>query len=282
MIIHGDALQELKKLDDNSVHLILTDPPYFLDKLDNNWNTQEVEQQTKKQIVSSLPAGMKLDKQQGKNLYKWYKEVSIELYRVLKPGGFFFSFSAPRLYHNMASSVEDAGFIIRDCFMWLYTQNQPKAMSVSRFDATIPNHWKTPQLKSCFEPIVVAQKPPEENLYKNFIKHGVGLFNTDIKLGDNMFPANCFSTEPIAEELDRFFLIKKPKKDKFNFHKTVKPVELMDYIIQLSTQENQVVMDCFAGSGSTLVSAKRLNRQFIGIEINQEYIEIIEQRINNS
>lgn len=74
----------------------------------------------------------------------------------------------------MACAVEDAGFHIRDCFMWLYTQSQPKAMSLHHFVDRMPvgeaekaviksrlEHWKTPQLKSCFEPILVAQKPRE-------------------------------------------------------------------------------------------------------------------------
>ena len=76
---------------------------------------------------------MKFDKEQGKKFYDWYYKIAKEILRVLKPGGFFFSFSSPRLYHRMVSAIDDAGFLIRDCFIWLYTQNQPKAMSLNHF-----------------------------------------------------------------------------------------------------------------------------------------------------
>lgn len=65
-----------------------------------------------------------------------------------------------------------------------------------------------------------------------------------------------------------------------NHHPTVKPLKLMEYLIKLITPENGTVLDCFAGSGSTLVAAKRLGFKFIGIEREAEYIEIIKGRLN--
>ncbi|MFQ6071739.1 MAG: DNA methyltransferase [Methanosarcinales archaeon] len=113
-IILGDAEKILPQIEDNSIDLVLTDPPYFLDKMDNNWNPQKVSSITDYcHTVKSLPPGMKFDKEQGRRFYEWYFKISKELYRVLKPGGFFFSFSSPRLYHRMASAVDDAGFIRR-------------------------------------------------------------------------------------------------------------------------------------------------------------------------
>ncbi|MBU4579668.1 site-specific DNA-methyltransferase, partial [Patescibacteria group bacterium] len=132
-IILGDSLEILSKIEDNSIDIVLTDPPYFLDKLDNNWQYKKVEDTRNQQIIKSLPAGMKFDRKQGQEFYKWYLIISEQIYRILKPGGFFFSFSSPRLYHRMASAVDDAGLEIRDCFLWLYTQNQAKAMSVNHF-----------------------------------------------------------------------------------------------------------------------------------------------------
>jgi len=121
-IICGDALEVLPRLPAHSVDLVLTDPPYFLDKLDNEWTPERAARRFyKSQAVFHLPPGMKFDPTQGRRMYEWYLEVSRELYRVLKPGGFFFSFSSPRLLHRVACAVEDAGFHIRDCFLWLYT-----------------------------------------------------------------------------------------------------------------------------------------------------------------
>ncbi len=296
-IICGDALKVLSNLHDNSIDLVLTDPPYFLDKLDNNWDYDVVSNHKNQKVVKSLPAGMKLERSQGLRFYEWYLKISKQLYRVLKPGGFFFSFSSPRLYHRMACAVEDAGFLIRDCFIWLYTQNQVKAMGLNHFidRMEVSNEvkkklkaklsgWKTPQIKSCFEPIVMAQKPPEKTFLENIIKHNVGLFNTEVKIGDNKYPANVLAIEHINAMIDKYFLLPKPdKKEKgdSNIHMTVKPLALCEYIIQLATfSNNAVVLDPFAGSGTTLLAAKKLGRNYIGIDINQEYVLTAKKRLN--
>jgi site-specific DNA-methyltransferase (adenine-specific) len=199
----------------------------------------------------------------------------------------------------MVCAAEDAGFLIRDCFIWLYTQNQPKGMSLNHFigrlncDEKVKNElkkklegWKTPQIKSCFEPIMVAQKEIEGNFLKNMIKYNTGLLNTNIRIGENMFPSNVVTTDPIQKDIDRYFLLPKPTKEEkgeFNIHKTVKPLVICEYIIKLTTfSEDAVVLDPFAGSGTTLVAAKKLGRKFIGIEINREYVEIALKRLENT
>ena len=299
-ILYADALAVFPLLESKSIDLVLTDPPYFLDKMDNNWDVKKVSKITDYcHTVKSLPPGMKFDKKQGDNFYKWYFRVSKEILRVLKPGGFFFSFSSPRLYHRMVSAIDDAGFLIRDCFIWLYTQNQPKAMSLNHFIDKLKEDkltkenlkkqltgWKTPQIKSCFEPIVMAQKKTEGTFLKNFRKYKVGLLNTNVKIGENMFPSNVVSTDEINGELNKCFLISKPtkiEKGEYNTHKTVKPVSLCEYIIRLTSfSTDALVLDPFAGSGTTLVAAKRLKRNFIGIDINKEYVEIANKRLEET
>ena len=295
-IICADTLKLLSQIEENSIDIVLTDPPYFLDKLDNNWNHEEVSNQNNQYVIKSLPAGMKFDKEQGKRFYVWYLNISKEIFRILKPGGFFFSFSSPRLYHRMASAIDDAGFEIRDAFMWLYTQNQAKAMSVDHFikkmniDEKVKeeireklNGWKTPQIKSCFEPIAMAQKPTDQTYLNNMLRHGVSLFNTDVRIGDNMYPANVFTVESINELIDKAFLLPKPtKKEKgeYNDHKTVKPLAICEYLIKLSAfAENAVILDPFIGSGTTAVAAKKLGKNYIGIDINEKYVKISERRL---
>ncbi len=295
-IICADTLELLPQLEADSVDVVLTDPPYFLDKMDNNWNYEEVSNQNNQYTIKSLPAGMKFDKEQGKRFYAWYLDISKEVFRVLKPGGFFFSFSSPRLYHRMASAIDDAGFEIRDAFMWLYTQNQAKAMGVDHFikkmdiDETAKekiraklNGWKTPQIKSCFEPIAMAQKPANQTYLNNMIKHEVGLFNTNVRIGDNMYPANVFTIESINEIIDKAFLLPKPtKKEKggYNDHKTVKPLEICEYLIKLSAfAKDAVILDPFIGSGTTAVAAKKLGKNYIGIDTNERYVKISEKRL---
>ena len=64
--------------------------------------------------IKHLPKGMAFKKAQTKELYDYYYQVSLLAFRILKPGGFFLSFSAPRLYHSIAMGCDHAGFEIRD------------------------------------------------------------------------------------------------------------------------------------------------------------------------
>jgi len=297
-ILEGDALELFKKIPDNSIDLVLTDPPYFLDKLDSNWDLEEVNSKKNMKVITSLPAGMKFSREQGVNLYNWYSMIAKEVHRVLKPGGYFFTFSSPRLYHRTASAVDDAGFEIRDAFLWLYTQSQAKAMGLDhvikkRKDLSdeqkeaLSNKldgWKTPQLKSNYEPIVFGRKKTEGNNLDNVLKYEVGLLNTNVTTGDDMFPSNVISTDPISDDIDRAFLISKPsKKEKgeYNFHKTVKPIEICVHLIRLSVlSEDAIVLDPFMGSGTTAVATKILGLNYLGFEINKEYIEIANKRLD--
>ena len=75
------------------------------------------------------------------------------------------------------------------------------------------------------------------------------------------------------------------KRQKFQqprgIHETMKPVELLKQYIELASQENNIVLDPFMGSGSTGVACKELNRNFIGMELDEEYFKIAKERINN-
>jgi len=64
-----------------------------------------------------------------------------------------------------------------------------------------------------------------------------------------------------------------------NFHPTVKPLKLMSYLIMLGSREGDVILDPFLGSGTTAIAAKQLKRKYIGIEREQEYVEIAKARL---
>lgn len=293
-VYHGNCLDVINGFQADTVDVVVTDPPYFIHGMDNTWSDEVVSSKKNMKVVTSLPSGMRFDKSQGKRFYDWYSLVSKELFRVLKPGAFFFSFSSPRLYHRMACAIEDAGFDVKDQFIWLYTQNQPKAMSLNHVIDKLKvsdeekerlkvylHGWKTPQIKSCHEPIVMAQKPLEGKFLDNYIKYDVGLVNTETKLS-GYFPSNVVSTDEFDEVIDRYFLVAKPgKKEKgeYNLHKTVKPLALCQYLIALTTREGQVVLDPFLGSGTTAVAAKRIKRKYVGVELNYEYVQIAMKRL---
>lgn len=65
------------------------------------------------------------------------------------------------------------------------------------------------------------------------------------------------------------------------FHPTEKPVDLMKYLVEKSSGEGDVIFDPFSGAGSTLIASKSINRNYIGCEINKEYFEIAQKRLDN-
>ena len=65
-------------------------------------------------------------------------------------------------------------------------------------------------------------------------------------------------------------------------HLTPKPVDLLEYLIKTSSNENDIILDCFMGSGSTGVACMNTNRYFIGIELEEKYFEIAKKRIEES
>ena len=75
------------------------------------------------------------------------------------------------------------------------------------------------------------------------------------------------------------FLATKDTNEKNRVHPTQKPLKLFREIIQMFSNENMIIMDCFMGSGTTAVAAKQLGRRFIGFEINPEYCKIAEKRL---
>lgn len=80
----------------------------------------------------------------------------------------------------------------------------------------------------------------------------------------------------------RFFYCAKvsPSERGDNKHPTVKPLMLMEYLVKLVTRDNYIVLDPFAGSGSTIIACKNLNRNYIGIELDKEYVQIINKRLS--
>lgn len=292
-IINADCMVELNKLEDNSIDCVITDPPYFIDKLDNKWSSNQINTDLKNSHITHLPKGMKFDKSQVKNLYDYYLELSKLLFKKMKPGAYFISFSSPRLYHAIAMSCEIAGFEIRDMINWTYTQSMPKGMSVSHIiqkmnltekekNKLIDEYkdYKTPQIRSCFEPICVAMKPLEKLTFiQNELQFKTGLLDFSQKVGINndRVPANIITTEEYNETYDKNFLVSKPSKSEKgenNTHITVKPLSLIEHLIKLFSKKGSIIVDPFLGSGTTALACKNTERKCIGIELNSEYYNI--------
>lgn len=279
-IVHADALEYLPTLKDNSIDLVLTDPPYFTHGMGADWNQNKLSERKSKGKVINLPVGMKFDPKQGIKFQDFMEKVSHELLRIVKPGGFFISFSQARLYHRLGIAAENAGFEIRDMLGWKY-EGQAKAFSMDHFvnkmkltskekEKLIENleGRKTPQLKPMLEPMVLAQKPKEGTFIENWQKYGTGLIDTMPSL-DGKFPGNLMD-------------VKKPstkEKGKNNHHLTVKPLRLMQHLIQIFSKQGQMILDPFNGSGTTGLACKLENRNYIGIEIDADYVDYTKKRL---
>ena len=104
-LMQGDCLEVLKKLPDNSIDAVVTDPPYELGFMGKGWDATG---------IANNPA------------------LWSEVLRVLKPGGHCVAFGGDRTYHRMACAIEDAGFEVRRMIGWVYGQGFPKSMNVSK------------------------------------------------------------------------------------------------------------------------------------------------------
>jgi site-specific DNA-methyltransferase (adenine-specific) len=199
VLLKGDCRHQLATLPDNSVHAIITDPPYELGFMGKTWDSTGI----------------------AYNLEVWQQCLC-----VLKPGGHLLAFGGSRTYHRLACAIEDAGFEIRDQIMWVYGSGFPKSLDVSKAidkqagaerqitglkvtgRANAPrsegrNHvdcgggqvevlitapatdaakqwdgWGT-ALKPAHEPIVLARKPLDGTVANNVLTHGVGALNID-------------------------------------------------------------------------------------------------------
>ena len=262
----GDCLKKLGELQSAYVDAIITDPPYGLSFMGKKWDYE----------VPSI-------------------DIWQECLRVLKPGGHLLSFSSARTYHRMACNVEDAGFEIRDQIMWVYGSGFPKGKT---------------QLKPSHEPIVMARKDGKKQelriddcrvgknggckLNEESKKGKAGLSGAFVGLNGNRspqieglgrWPANLIHDGNInIESFNRFFYCAKASnsdRGKGNNHPTVKPIDLMRYLIRLVCPVGSVVLDPFMGSGTTGKAALEEGMEFIGIEQSAEYMDISKKRLTN-
>ena len=142
--------------------------------------------------------------------------------------------------------------------------------------------WGT-ALKPAHEPIVMARKPIDGSVADNILEHRTGAINIDDCRVENQnrFPANVIH-DGLEEEWARYFYCAKAsKKEKGDTkHPTVKPVELMRYLVKLITPKKGIVLDPFAGTGTTGEACILENKKYYLIEAEPSYFKDIEARLN--
>lgn len=293
-ILLGDSIVKIKEIEEESVHLILSDIPYGIsydewDVIHENTNTsllgaspaQEKSSVFKKR-GKPLNGWSQADKQIPKQYYEWCMSWAKEWYRVLKPGSSCFIFAGRRMSHRCICAMEDSGFIFKDMISWEKDAAAHRAQRVSSVldrRGDIENSkkwsgWKVGNLRPLFEPILWFMKPYPigETLTDNILINEVGAYNEE-RLKE-------LTTLNTGLQISSNIIKTKSNKSDKGLHPTQKPIDLMKILIELVTIENQVVLDPFCGSGSTLLAAKMTNRQFIGIEKEEKYFNIASKRLN--
>jgi len=259
-LILGDAKEELKKLNDNSIDLIVTSPPYS--------------DQRKKTY-----GGISPDK-----YVEWFLPISQQLLRVLKPTGTFILNIKERVVNGerhtyvleLILEMKKQGWLWTEEFIWhkknsypgkwpnrfrdawerLLQFNKTKKFKMNQEAVMVPTgEWRKTRLKNLSE---TDKKRDISKVGSGFGKNISNWLNREMA-----YPTNVLH---MATECNN------------KNHSAVFPETLPEWFIKLFTDPNDWVLDPFMGSGTTIVVAERLRRNLIGIEINPDYYNYVIQR----
>lgn len=241
-IIHGDCLEVLPTLAADSVDLIIADPPYNLSKDFGQW--KEVERRDE-----WLP---------------WCRKWLNESKRVLKPGGSIFVYG---IHHHLCwiqCHLYDIGLAYRRQIVWHYENG------FAGYTRTLAAH---------YEPLLWFSKGP------TFTYHPIrepyrSVDRLKYKVTKN---GKVWQPNPagrLAGDVWRFpVLAGRRFRDERVDHPTQKPLALSLRIVEHFSSPGELVLVPFAGSGTECVAAKRCDRRFLGVELNEKYIKIAERRL---
>jgi DNA modification methylase len=310
-LIEDDALKALAAIPENSIDAIVTDPPYGLSFHEERWDGTDIRR--------AVPGGEGLSRSEA--FERWTTLWARECQRVLKPGGHLVAFGATRNFARLVCGVEDAGLEVRDQLLWLNAQGLPKSRRLPGGLGTTLKPAYEPSLlaRKPLEGQVNANldafgtgtlnidaaRLPRETDATGYWPANVAFSHASHCTGDS-----CAAGCPVAvipSPHSRLFFCAKatrrereagcealpqrsvqiytgkhhPKRLVRNGHPTVKPIDLMRWLIKLVTPTGGLVLDPFAGSGTTGIAAVLEDRMFLGIEREPEYVDIACARITH-
>lgn len=257
----GDCKEELKKLPDNSVNLIMTSPPYA----DQRKGTY---------------GGIHPDK-----YVEWFLPISKQLLRVLKPKGTFILNIKEKVLEGERSTYVMELVLEMRKQGWLWTEE-----FIWHKKNCYPGKWPN-RFRDAWERLLQFNKDKKFHMYQEEVMVPMGnwarsrlknLSNTD-KIRDNSKVGSGFGKN-ISNWLTRdkaypTNVLHLATECSNKNHSAAFPEELPEWFIKLFTKENDTILDPFMGSGTTLVVANRMKRNSIGIEIVPEYYEIIKEQL---
>ncbi len=244
-IYQGDCLSLFKKIEDNSVDMVLADPPYGIKKdfgNGDNWS---------------------LDK--NDEWFRWMKLWLNESKRVLKPNGSLFVYG---IHHNIGfiqTYLYKIGLIYGRLFIWHYENN-------------FSTYKRSPAAK--YEPLFLFVKG-KDYTYHTIREPYKSIERLKNKITKN---GKIWTPNPNGRHGGDVWNIptlagKRFEKEKVE-HPTQKPLAICDRIVNHFSNKGDLILVPFAGSGSECISAKMNRRNYIGFELNQKYIDIAEGRLS--
>ena len=270
-ILTGDSFELIKDIPDNSIDLIITSPPY----------------------ADIVNYGKNISIQKPQDYCDWLLPLFNEIQRVLKPSGSFIlnindtckgGYRNPFIYELIYRSQKETKLKFYDTYIWHKRNGIPNG-GTKRFRNTTEFifHFVKDQKHLKFYMDRVLQEPNESTLPERkrgkrkrcmYEKDKEGRLNyyeefTVDRMNEKVRPDNVVRFSTAASARDN--TIKHPAP----YHK-----DLPSYYINLLTDEGDVVLDVFSGIGTTGMACKELNRDYIGMELNEKYAEFSEKRIN--
>ena len=243
-IYQMDAIEFLKRLPDKSVDLVLTDPPYNLDfsKYDTLTDRTGIKLHHTENLDWDLKTNIDL-KEIGKTIFK-------EFDRIIKETGSIIIFAPQQWAYYYYEPAIDNNFRLNSQIVWIKTNPIPQI--------------RHKNYRSAHENIMWFARYNKEKCPFTFNWLG----QKEMK---NVF------TYPILGGKERL-------RDNNNvaLHPTQKPVDLIRKLIKVHSNQNELIVDCFMGSGTTALASKQLGRNFIGCDINEDYVKIANRRLEQS
>ena len=244
-IINGDSLEELKKIPRETFDLIFADPPYNLQLKSELVRPNR----TKVDAVNDKWDQFENFKKYDEFTYEWLSECK----RILKKDGAIWVIGS---YHNIfrvGTAIQNLGFWILNDVIW--NKNNP-----------MPNFRGT-RFTNAHETLIWASKSEKSKYTFNY--QSLKCLNDDLQMRSNWNLPICSGAERL-------------RKNGKKVHSTQKPEALLHRILLASTNKDDMILDPFLGSGTTATVAKKLGRNYFGIEKEKNYFKAAEKRIKNA
>lgn len=269
MLINDDCLIALRSVDDTSVDVAYLDPPFFTQK------KQVLRDSNGQQYEFS-------DEWKSREAYLLYiKERLLEIRRVLKDCGTIFLHCDSTASHYLKVLMDEVfgENNFQSEIIWSYKRWSNSKKGLLAGHQTIYFYSKTKNYK--FNTLYCDYSPTTnvDQILQERVRNSEGKSTYRRDANGNVILGKEKQGVPLSDVWEIPFL--NPKAKERTGYPTQKPIELLERIIEISTNEGDTVLDPFCGSGTTLVAAKMLGRKYIGIDINPAAIELSQKRLAN-